>query len=173
LSPAFPDPKPRAARAPLLALASTKVGATVFDRMSALPIAKQLEGRLAVSFVDPKRAPDAWTQASAALLTEQQSSPHIARAYAEASRDLVLAIGDRGPDRHWELARRLRVPVLVAHSGRDKVVLPRLRHKWADVLPDSTRVLFTRAGHVPQLSDPDLVAFTWLRFATSLPSWRA
>jgi pimeloyl-ACP methyl ester carboxylesterase len=75
---------------------------------------------------------------------------------------------DRGPDRPWELARRITVPVLVTHSSHDQLVRAQLRFKWGRVLPGSRRVLFTNAGHIPQLSAPAEVAQSWLRFTADL-----
>jgi pimeloyl-ACP methyl ester carboxylesterase len=167
LSPAFPDLSPRISAVPMLAFASHSLGTALFTRYQAMPLDKQLASKVSVSFGDHAIAPESWLRDTEASLLELQEAPHVADAYAECAHDLLWLAADRGPDRPWEIARRITVPVLVTHSSHDQLVRPELRFKWGRVLPSSRRVLFTNAGHIPQLSAPAEVAQCWLRFAAS------
>jgi pimeloyl-ACP methyl ester carboxylesterase len=168
LSPAFPDLSPRISAIPMLAFASSSFGTSLFTRYQAMPLDKQLASKVSVSFGDYATAPESWLRDTEASLVELQDAPHIAAAYAACAHDLLWLAADRGPDRPWELARRISVPVLVTHSSHDQLVRPELRFKWGRVLPGSRRVLFTNAGHIPQLSAPAEVAQSWLRFTADL-----
>jgi pimeloyl-ACP methyl ester carboxylesterase len=168
LSPAFPDRSPRIRHLPMVALASPGIGTEMFKMVQAMPVDKQVESKVSISFGSGVEPPTEWVSETEQLLVELRDSEYLASAYAECANDLLKAAFDSGPDRPWALAGRLTVPVLVTHSGRDRLVRPELRHKWASVLPSSRRVLFTNAGHVPQLSAPESVANVWLRFVASV-----
>jgi pimeloyl-ACP methyl ester carboxylesterase len=167
LSPAFPDRSPRISAVPMLVFASAPFGTALFTRYQAMPLDKQLASKVSVSFGDHAKAPESWLRDAEASLLELKDAPHVAAAYAECAHDLLWAAADRGADRPWELARRITVPVLVTHSKYDQLVRPELRFKWGRVLPSSRRILFTNAGHIPQLSAPAVVAAAWLRFVVA------
>lgn len=163
LSPAFPDRQLRLNHIPIVLFASQRIGPSFFEWYQRMPHDKQLAAKVDVSFAG-EPAPQDWLDEASDLIDRLGQSPTVATAYASAANDLLRVATDRGPDRPWELAKRLRMPVLVTHSGRDTLVNPSMRHLWAKALPESHRALFLNAGHVPQLSSPEVVERTWRGF---------
>ena len=167
LSPALPDKTPRLVHVPILAMGSQRIGPSFFDWYLRLPRDKQMASKVEVSF-SGKPAPQEWLDQSEELLDHLQQSSTIATAYSNAANDLLRAATDRSDDRPWALAGRVSVPVLVTHSAKDQLVKPELRYEWAKVLPTSRRAFLLDAGHVPQLSAPELVERTWRGFVSAV-----
>jgi pimeloyl-ACP methyl ester carboxylesterase len=115
---------------------------------------------LELTCADPDRVPAAAVAAHMTQYSGALGAPRAWRPLAQAGRSLVRALWRD----HTALYQAVRIPVLIVHGDRDRLVEPRFsrligtRFGWpVEILPGS--------GHVPMLETPDAflrVANDWL-----------
>ena len=113
--------------------------------------------------VDPDDVPPSLIDRSVALVDERRDVAGMDRAFLTAARSLLLLLADP------RLVRRamagVRVPVLLVHGDRDRLVPVSVARDVARRHPDWGYVELAGVGHVPQLQCPELLAehvLAWL-----------
>ena len=106
--------------------------------------------------VDPDAVPPEHVDRSVALVDERRDVAGMDRAFLTAARSLLLLLADP------RLLRRamagVRVPVLLVHGDRDRLVPVSVARDVARRHPDWRYVELPGVGHVPQLQCPELLA---------------
>ena len=106
--------------------------------------------------VDPDAVPPALVYRSVALVDQRRDVAGMDRAFLTAARSLLLLLADP------RLLRRAmageRVPVLLVHGDRDRLVPVSVARGAARRHPDWRYVELAGVGHVPQLQCPELLA---------------
>ncbi|SNS43051.1 Pimeloyl-ACP methyl ester carboxylesterase [Geodermatophilus pulveris] len=120
--------------------------------------------------VDPDAVPAELVDRSVALIEERSDPAGMDRAFLTAARSLLLLLADP------RLARRamagVRVPVLLVHGDRDRLVPVSVARDAARRHPDWRYVELPGVGHVPQLQCPELLAghvLAWLPSVARTP----
>lgn len=103
--------------------------------------------------VDPSRVPPEVVAQHVALARERHEQPDTDAELLVAARSLLWVLGRRR--RYAELMRKIQVPVLLLHGGKDRLV-PLAAAKHAAARNPSWRFGVARdVGHVPQLEAPE------------------
>jgi pimeloyl-ACP methyl ester carboxylesterase len=120
--------------------------------------------------VDPDAVPPQLIDRSVALVDERRDVAGMDRAFLTAARSLLLLLADP------RLVRRamagVRVPVLLVHGDRDRLVPVSVARNVARRHPDWRYVELPGVGHVPQLQCPELLAghvLGWLPSVVPMP----
>jgi pimeloyl-ACP methyl ester carboxylesterase len=119
--------------------------------------------------VDPSRVRRDIVAAHVAMSTERASIPWTEQAFADATRSLMGHLLFGGGLR--EALRGSRVPTLIVHGRRDRLVDIRTSRAAVTAYPRIELIELPELGHVPQLEDPEgfvAIAGRWFdRFATN------
>ena len=117
--------------------------------------------------VDEAALPDDLVEQSVALVEHQSDVAGIDRAYLSASRSLVWTLVR---DRHYRAAMSsVRVPVLLVHGDRDRLVPITAARAAARDHPAWHFVELPGVGHLPQLQVPHQLAAHVRRWLAGLP----
>lgn len=121
--------------------------------------------------VDPATVPPGLVDRSAALIEARQDVAGMDRAFLTAARSLLLLLADP------RLVRRamagVRVPVLLVHGDRDRLVPIAAARDAASRHPGWRYLELRGVGHVPQLQIPDRLAAEILGWLTDTAEQRA
>ena len=121
--------------------------------------------------VDPDTVPADVVDRSVSLLEERRDVEGMDKAFLAAARSLLRILVDPRPYRGAMAA--LRVPVLLVHGARDRLVPVGAARAAAELHPHWRYVELAGVGHVPQLQVPELVAgelLAWLEEAVGTPA---
>jgi pimeloyl-ACP methyl ester carboxylesterase len=167
LDPAIPGP--RRAIDPLVALmfavyAVPLVGERFLRRRRTrtTEIARVRE-TLTLCGVDPDDVPKEVIDRSVTLLQERKDVEGMDRAFLAAARSLVHLLID--PRRYRKAMASIRVPVLLVHGDRDRLVPVAAARDIARRHPGWRYVELADVGHIPQLQVPERLAadvLAWL-----------
>ena len=167
LDPAIPGP--RRAIDPLVALmfavyAVPLVGERFLRRRRTrtTEIARVRE-TLTLCGVDPDDVPQEVIDRSVTLLQERKDVEGMDRAFLAAARSLVRLLID--PRRYRKAMASIRVPVLLVHGDRDRLVPVAAARDIARRHPGWRYVELADVGHIPQLQVPERLAadvLAWL-----------
>jgi pimeloyl-ACP methyl ester carboxylesterase len=167
LDPAIPGP--RRALDPLVALMFA-VYAVPFigERFVRMRRTRQTElarvrEMLQLCGVDPDGVPPEVIDRSVTLLEERQDVEGMDRAFLAAARSLLRLLLD--PRRYRAAMASIRVPVLLVHGARDRLVPVAAARDIARRHPSWDFIELAGVGHVPQLQVPDRLAkdvLAWL-----------
>ncbi len=102
--------------------------------------------------VDPSRVPEEVVTQHLDLARERGGGPDTDAELLVAARSLMWVLARRG--RHAQLLRSLRVPVLLLHGERDRLVPITSARAAAAANPHWRFVVAPDIGHVPQLEAP-------------------
>jgi pimeloyl-ACP methyl ester carboxylesterase len=158
VSPALPDLRPRTGTIGVPLMALPGVGEQVWRRVSAMPPQRQVQAMLELNFADPSRVPAQRREEAVAEYRRRFALPYSGDALARASRGLLSAFLEPGPEGLWRQARRIHVPTLLLYGARDRLVDPRRARRAARTFRRSRLVLLPGVGHVAQMEVPDLTA---------------
>jgi pimeloyl-ACP methyl ester carboxylesterase len=122
--------------------------------------------------VDPAAVPADVVERSVALLDERQDVEGMDRAFLAAARSLLRVLAD--PRRYRRAMASIRVPVLLVHGDRDRLVPVASAREIAAQHPAWRYVELAGVGHVPQLQVPgqladELLGWLTLTAATDAP----
>jgi pimeloyl-ACP methyl ester carboxylesterase len=160
LDPAVPGP--RRATDPLVALmfavyAIPLVGERVMrrrrTRQSELARVRET---LTLVGVDPDSIPPEVIDRSVTLLQEREDVEGMDRAFLAAARSLLRLLVD--PRSYRKAMASIRVPVLLVHGDRDRLVPVAAARDIARRHPDWRYLEMADVGHVPQLQEPEKLA---------------
>jgi pimeloyl-ACP methyl ester carboxylesterase len=160
LDPAVPGP--RRATDPLVALmfaiyAIPLVGERVMrrrrTRQSELARVRET---LTLVGVDPDSIPPEVIDRSVTLLQEREDVEGMDRAFLAAARSLLRLLVD--PRSYRKAMASIRVPVLLVHGDRDRLVPVAAARDIAHRHPDWRYLEMADVGHVPQLQEPEKLA---------------
>jgi pimeloyl-ACP methyl ester carboxylesterase len=169
LDPAIPGP--RRALDPLVALtfavyAVPLLGERFLRRNRTRKSAVQrVHETLRLCGVDPDSVPTELIERSVTLLDERQDVEGMDRAFLAAARSLLLVLAD--PRRYRRAMAAIRVPVLLVHGDRDRLVPVTAARAIAEARPQWRYLELEGVGHVPQLQVPDQVATELLAWLTA------
>ena len=114
--------------------------------------------------VDPDRLPASFIDRCVALLEARQDVTGMDKAFLAAARSLLLVLAD--PRQYRAAMAHIRVPVLLVHGDRDRLVPVEAAREMAERQRGWRFVELAGVGHVPQLEAPHRVAdelVGWLR----------
>jgi pimeloyl-ACP methyl ester carboxylesterase len=160
LDPAVPGP--RRALDPLVALMFAIYAVPfVGERFMRMRRTRQSElarvrEMLTLVGVDPDTVPPAVIDRSVTLLQEREDVEGMDRAFLAAARSLLRLLVD--PRRYRKAMASIRVPVLLVHGERDRLVPVAAARDIARRHPSWRYIELPDVGHVPQLQVPDRVA---------------
>jgi pimeloyl-ACP methyl ester carboxylesterase len=118
---------------------------------------------LSLCGVDPESVPPAVIERSVTLLQERKDVDGMDRAFLGAARSLLRLLVD--PRRYRKAMASIRVPVLLVHGDRDRLVPVAAARDISRRHPTWRYVELAGVGHVPQLQVPDRLAkdvLSWL-----------
>ena len=118
---------------------------------------------LSLCGVDPETVPPEVIERSVTLLQERKDVDGMDRAFLGAARSLLRLLVD--PRRYRKAMASIRVPVLLVHGDRDRLVPVAAARDIARRHPTWRYVELAGVGHVPQLQVPDQLAkdvLAWL-----------
>src|SRR3954470_11188265 len=118
---------------------------------------------LSLCGVDPEAVPPEVIERSVTLLEERKDVEGMDRAFLGAARSLLRLLVD--PRRYRTAMASIRVPVLLVHGDRDRLVPVAAARDIARRHPSWRYLELADVGHVPQLQVPDRLAaevLTWL-----------
>jgi pimeloyl-ACP methyl ester carboxylesterase len=102
---------------------------------------------------------------------DPESVAYQARVYAGSPSFVRTLQTAKWTDVDVRALQRVRCPFTVAWGTRDVLLIPRMAHRWARIVPGARLVWLRGLGHIPMSDDPDLVARTILDgAATPAPS---
>lgn len=167
LDPAVPGP--RRALDPLVALmfvvyAIPMVGERFLaKRRTSTSARERVLETLKLCGVDPDAVPPAVIDRSITLLDERADVEGMDKAFLVAARSLLKLLID--PRRYRKAMASIKVPVLLVHGDRDRLVPVAAARDIARRHPAWRYLELARVGHVPQLQVPDELAaavVSWL-----------
>ena len=121
--------------------------------------------------VDPDTVAPEVVDRSVALLEARQDVAGMDRAFLAAARSVLRVLAD--PRQYRTAMASVRVPVLLVHGDRDRLVSVAAARDAARRHPHWRYVELAGVGHVPQLQAPDVVAkeiLSWLEETAETPS---
>lgn len=136
-------------------------------RRERIGAAATLRETLVLGGVDPDRLPADLVERAVGLVARQSDVAGMDRAFLSASRSLAWALVHARPYRAALAA--VRVPVLLVHGDRDRLVPVEASRDLARRHPRWSYVELAGAGHLPQLSVPDELAGHLLTWLAALP----
>jgi pimeloyl-ACP methyl ester carboxylesterase len=113
--------------------------------------------------VDPDSIPSEVIDRSVTLLQEREDVDGMDRAFLAAARSLLRLLVD--PRSYRKAMASIRVPVLLVHGDRDRLVPVAAARDIARRHPDWRYLEMADVGHVPQLQEPEKLAaevLAWL-----------
>ena len=113
--------------------------------------------------VDPDSIPPEVIDRSVTLLQEREDVDGMDRAFLAAARSLLRLLVD--PRSYRQAMASIRVPVLLVHGDRDRLVPVAAARDIARRHPDWRYLEMADVGHVPQLQEPEKLAaevLAWL-----------
>ncbi|MFC4944908.1 alpha/beta fold hydrolase [Pseudonocardia sp. GCM10023141] len=123
-----------------------------------------VNGTLRLCGMDPAQVPPDLLDRSVALVANHRDVAGMDRAFLTAIRSLAWVLAQSG--RYWRAMAALRIPVLLVHGDRDRLVPVAAAREAARRNPSWRYVELAGVGHVPQLQIPVALAahiLGWMR----------
>jgi pimeloyl-ACP methyl ester carboxylesterase len=111
---------------------------------------------LSLCGVDPDGVPPEVIERSVTLLEEREDVEGMDKAFLTAARSLLRLLVD--PRRYRAAMASIRVPVMLVHGDRDRLVPVAAARDIARRHPSWRYLELAEVGHVPQLQVPELLA---------------
>ena len=162
--PALPDPFIAALFG---AFAMPVVGRLLMGRRRSMPVEQQVAVVLGLCCVDPSRVPADVVAEHVELARTRAGFVHVERDFLAAARSVVATAGPIGGQAYRRAIRSVRVPVLLVHGERDRLVPASASRAIARGNPSWPLVVIPGVGHVPQLEAPEQTAEAVLRWLDS------
>jgi pimeloyl-ACP methyl ester carboxylesterase len=167
--PGLPDPQ---VMANFTSYAVPGLGAAMLARRRRrLTPEQQVQQVLDLCCVDPTRVPADVVRRAVELAAERQSFEHVDQAFLDAARSVIRHLATRG--RLLAQMRAVRVPVLLLHGDRDRLVPVGAARLAARTLPQWHVEIAPEVGHVPQLEAADWTVDAYRRWRSSPSVLRA
>lgn len=164
ISPALPSLYATKGNMHLPMIAIPGVGERLMPKFLQAAAAERIRMSVTANFADPSRMSDARMAEAVAELEQRDGLPYVPEVFLRTLRSLLKTYVDRGPDRPWKLAERVRVPTLLIYGRKDPLVDARSAHRATSVFPDAHVVVLPDSGHVAQMEHPEFVKSAWDRF---------
>lgn len=165
ISPALPDRAPRLSAVHLPIIAVPGLGERMTKLMYRRPVRAQVATTMELVYADPSRVlPQRWEEAVEDARIRRQL-PHAVPALLASLRGLMATYFDRGPQRPWQLARQVTVPVLLVYGRQDKLVNPAAAHRASRAFPNARVAVVPDSGHVAQMEHTEVVVELWRELA--------
>lgn len=161
VSPALPEIRPRTSNIHLPVIAAPGVGAVLLKKLAQASPEARVWGTMSLCYADPSVIPQQRLDEATAEVRRRDTLPHTAEAFTRSLRGLMATYLDRGPNRPWLLAGRVRVPVLLVYGREDKLVNALSAHRATTAFPNARVMVLPDSGHVAQMEHPELVAGAW------------
>jgi pimeloyl-ACP methyl ester carboxylesterase len=169
VSPALPSYRPRVGSDPRLPLLLVPGLAAVVTRaLSRHTTRRRTQAVIDLCFADPAGVPPERFEEAVEEMRDRRAAAWYADALTLSLRGLVREYVTAGPATLWRQAAGLRVPTLIVHGRKDKLVPFAVGQRAARVIPGARLVIADESGHVPQLEQPVLVAQAFLKFVEDL-----
>jgi pimeloyl-ACP methyl ester carboxylesterase len=175
LDPAVPGP--RRALDPLVALmfavyAIPLVGERFLaKRRASTSIRERVIETLKLCGVDPDTVPSTVIDRSVTLLDERADVEGMDKAFLVAARSLIKLLVD--PRRYRKAMSSLRLPVLLVHGDRDRLVPVAAARDIARRHPAWRYLELAGVGHVPQLQKPEELAAAMVGWLAEIQETRS
>lgn len=164
VSPALPERRPRRTNVHLPMISIPGVGNRLMRKYLTLDPRRRAQATIDLCFADSGRVPEVRWEEFAEEVARRDGHPYLADAFLGSLRGLMATYLDAGPDRPWQLARRISVPTLLVYGRHDKLVNAKAAHGATSSFPNARVVILHDCGHVAQMEHPDEVASLWLDF---------
>lgn len=164
VSPAMPARVPRRTNVHIPVMAVPRVGDLLFDRYQTAGAERRVQATYDLCFADPARLHPQRRAEAEAEMRRRDGLPWVRQAFVGSVQGLLATYLDRGPDRPWQLARRVQAPTLLVYGRRDKLVDARIAHRVTRSFPNAHVVVIPDAGHISQVERPEIVARMWRDF---------
>ncbi len=161
ISPALPWLWPRRTSASLGVTAVPFVGPRLYAKYAKNPAEVRVRSTMNLVFADPTVVPAQRFAASVEASETLSRLSYAQDAFLRSLRALLATYTERGPERPWEIARRVTAPVLAIYGLQDKLVDPRSAHRISASFPNSRVLVLPQTGHVAQMEHPEEVAAAW------------
>jgi pimeloyl-ACP methyl ester carboxylesterase len=158
VSPALPDPRPRAVSAWFAAMAMPRLGPAVLRRSARLPFERRVEVGMAMIFGNRRALPPEIVEVYEAELRRRDTDPWVAEAVLAGAKSIVTSNLQLPGRSLWADAARVRCPVLLVYGGRDRLVDARVRNRAQGAFRDARLLYLPESGHVAQIEHPQEVA---------------
>lgn len=164
VSPALPDRRVRASNVHVPAMSIPGVNIFLYERFKGAGPPERVQATFDLCFADPSRIHPQRRAEAEEEARRRDSQPWVRDAFVGSAQGLLATYFDRGSDRPWALARRVRVPTLLVYGRRDKLVHPRGAHRASADFPNAHLMVIPDSGHVSQMEHPELVQRWWREF---------
>lgn len=159
ISPALPSYRPKVGSDPRLPLLLVPGLAAVVSRtLSRHSTRRRTQSIIDLCFADPAGVPPERFEEALEEMRIRRSAAWYGDALTLTLRGLVREYLSPGPTNLWRQAAGLRVPTLVVHGRRDKLVPVSVGERAARVIAGARLLIAEDSGHVAQLEQPMLVA---------------
>ncbi len=162
VSPALPERRPRRTNIHLPVISIPGVGNSMMRKYLTLEPSRRARATIDLCFADSGRVPEVRWEEFADEVAKRDGHTYLADAFLGSLRGLMATYLDSGPDRPWQLTRRITVPTLVIYGRHDKLVNSKMAHGVHDAFPNAQVVVLSDCGHVAQMEHPEEVAALWL-----------
>ena len=164
ISPALPSLYATKGNLHLPMIAIPGVGERLMPKFLQAPAAERARMSITANFADPSRMSPERMSEAVAELEQRTGLPYVPEVFLRTLRSLLKTYVDRGPERPWKLAERVRVPTLLIYGRKDPLVDARSAHRATSVFPDAHVIVLPDSGHVAQMEHPEFVKSAWDRF---------
>ncbi len=158
LSPALPDRRPGVMRAQVGSVALPVLGPRLARAVLQMDADRRVTAMLQMLYGDPTTATPGERAAAAAEFRRRAKLPYAEDVLVSATRGIVAAYLETGPNSLWRRAARIDVPTLLVYSRHDRIVDPRQAQRAYATFPNATVRVLSGTGHVAQMERPRLVA---------------
>lgn len=161
VSPALPARIPRRTNVHIPVMAVPRVGEALFGRYQGVDVARRVQATYDLCFAVPARLQDQRRAEAEEEMRRRDGLPWVREAFVGSVQGLLATYVDRGPDRPWQLARRVQAPTLLVYGRKDKLVDARAAHRATGAFRSAHVVVLPDAGHIAQVERPEMVARMW------------
>ncbi|WP_344970296.1 alpha/beta fold hydrolase [Salinactinospora qingdaonensis] len=158
IAPALPDLRPMRVPYQMTGALVPVIGPAVYDRIQRRPPEARVRDTLATTHYDPAAIPRQRLLEAVAAERARDGHPYARRAVLETLRGLVGEYLRRGPRALWRQAARVECPTLLVYSRHDRFVHRHMATRAFWTFRRSRLVLLAKAGHVPMMELPGVVA---------------
>ncbi|MEO6713578.1 MAG: alpha/beta fold hydrolase [Mycobacteriales bacterium] len=171
VSPALPSYRPKVGSDPRMPMLLVPGLASVVVRgLSRHSAQRRTEAVIDLCFADPSGIAPERREEAIEEMRSRRSAAWYADALTLSLRGIVLEYVKPGRAYLWRQAASLRMPTLVVHGRRDRLVPFAVGQRAARVIPGARFVAADASGHVAQLEQPELVARAFLDMIANQPT---
>lgn len=158
ISPALPELVPRRSSIHMPIGAIPGLGEKLMERMLTRDAEWRVKTSMEICYSDTRRIDARRFAEQVEEARYRDSLPHSAKAGIDSLRGIIRSYFDSSPQRPWNLARKIAVPVLMIYGRDDQLVNPKAAFKATKRFPNSRVMVVPYSGHVTQMEYPGLAA---------------